>query len=84
MFPEFQNGMDAYEQGACHRLQPAIGRGLSRLAARKHGSVQRLNQATGGAFRSFEEVQAPSRNLMAQPRASWPSITTGSPTDGCR
>lgn len=67
MFPDFQNGMGAYDQVRVTDYSPQSIAGFRAWLRRKHGSVQGLNQAVGAAFRSFEEVPAPSRNLLAQP-----------------
>jgi glycosyl hydrolase family 42 (putative beta-galactosidase) len=67
MFPEFHKGTDSYENVRVTDYSPQSVTGFRAWLRQKHGSVQRLNQATGGAFRSFEEVSAPARNLLAQP-----------------
>jgi hypothetical protein len=67
MFPDFQNGMGAYDKVRVTDYSPQSVNGFRAWLRRKYGTLQRLNEATGGGFRSFDEVPAPSRNLLAEP-----------------
>jgi len=66
MFPDFQNGMGNYDQVRVTDYSPQSIAGFRAWLRRKYGSLQRLNEATGGRFRSFDEVPAPSKNMLAQ------------------
>jgi hypothetical protein len=67
MFPDFQNGMGAYDQVRVTDYSAGSVAGFRAWLKRKYGSLQRLNEATGGDFRTFDDVAPPSKNLMGQP-----------------
>jgi hypothetical protein len=66
MFPDFQGGMGNYDQVRVTDYSPQSVAGFRAWLRRKYGSLPRLNEATGGTFRSFDEVPAPSKNVLAQ------------------
>ena len=65
MFPDFENGMGAYDPVRVTDYSPASLAGFRAWLQRKYSSIGRLNSATGARYRSFAEVTAPARNALA-------------------
>ena len=65
MFKNFEAGMGSYDPVAVTDYSPASVAGFRTWLRTKYRSVQELNQATGGAFSSFDAVQAPSKSMLS-------------------
>ena len=65
MFRDFETGMGSYDAVGVTDYSPASVAGFRVWLRGKYGTVAKLNKATGGAFRSFDEVKAPSKNMLA-------------------
>ena len=65
MFRNFEAGMGAYDPVGVTDYSPASVAGFRTWLHTKYRSVRELNQATGASFRSFDEVQAPSKSMLS-------------------
>ena len=64
MFRNFEGGMGAYDTVSVTDYSPASIAGFRDWLRTQYKSVADLNRAMGGAFRSFDEVQAPGRSML--------------------
>lgn len=65
MFRDFESGMGAYDPVHVTDYSPASVAGFRTWLRKAYRSVEELNGATGGRFRSFEEVQPPSKSMFS-------------------
>ena len=64
MFRNFEGGMGAYDPVHVTDYSPASVAGFRGWLNTTYRSVEELNRATGAAFRSFDEVQAPGKSML--------------------
>lgn len=65
-FPDFENGMGAYENIRVTDYSPASVEGFRRRLEARFGSVEKLNAAMGFSETSFATVPAPSKNIRKE------------------
>lgn len=63
LFPDFENGMGAYEDIRVTDYSPASIEGFRRALAQRYGSIEKLNAAMGFNEASFATRAAPSKNI---------------------
>lgn len=66
LFPDFENGMGAYEDIRVTDYSPASIEGFRRMLAKRYGSIEKLNTAMGLNETSFETIAAPSKNIRKE------------------
>lgn len=67
LFPDFESGMGFGGPYRVTDYSPASIAGFQRFLRARFGDVTALNQATGGRWARFEEVQPPSKNFRTDP-----------------
>lgn len=67
MFRNFEGGMGSYDAVDVTDYSPASVAGFRSWLRKAYRSVEDLNRATGGSFRSFDEVEAPSKSMLSSP-----------------
>lgn len=66
MFPDFENGMGAYDGIQVTDYSPASVAGFRTWLERKYRSIGQLNLQTGLKYRSFSSVQPPSKDIRKE------------------
>lgn len=66
LFPDFENGMGAYEDIRVTDYSPASVEGFRRMLAKRYGSIEKLNTAMGFNETSFDAIAAPSKNIRKE------------------
>ena len=67
MFRNYEGGMGSYDPVNVTDYSPASLAGFRDWLRTEYRSVDALNLATGGAFRSFDEVTAPGKSMVSNP-----------------
>ena len=67
MFRNFEDGMGAYDPVSVTDYSPASVAGFRAWLRTEYRTVVALNRATGGVFRSFDEVTAPGKSMLSTP-----------------
>lgn len=66
LFPDFENGMGAFQNIHVTDYSPRSTAGFRVWLQSKYMSVARLNAATGFDFASFDQIDAPARDIRRQ------------------
>ncbi|WP_245597915.1 hypothetical protein [Ottowia thiooxydans] len=66
LFPDFENGMGAYEDIRVTDYSAASVAGFRRMLEKRYGSIEKLNAAMGLSETSFASVPAPSKNIRKE------------------
>lgn len=65
-YPDFENGMGAYENIKVTDYSPASVAGFRRMLEKRYGTVEKLNVALGLNETSFDTIAAPSKNIRKE------------------
>ena len=71
MFPDFENGMGAYQGIQVTDYSPSSIIDFRKWLAAKYKSVDSLNAAIGSTYAKFEEVPAPSKDIRKEKLGSF-------------
>lgn len=71
LFPDFENGMGAFQNIRVTDYHPASVADFRRWLAREYGSVQTLQERTGLAYPDWQAVPAPSKDIRTERLASF-------------
>lgn len=71
LFPDFENGMGAYQDILVTDYSPASVAGFRHWLRAKYQTVAQFNARTGLAYASFDKVPAPSRNIRKERLANF-------------
>lgn len=63
MYPDFENGMGAYQDVQVTDYSPASITGFRQWLRIKYQTIERFNARTSLSYASFDEVPAPSKNI---------------------
>lgn len=66
MFPDFENGMGAYQDVQVTDYSPASIAGFRQWLRIKYQTIERLNGHTSLSYASFDEVPAPSKDIRKE------------------
>lgn len=71
LFPDFENGMGAFQDIRVTDYSPASVAGFQQWLAGKYQSIDQFNARTGLAYASFDAVPAPSKDIRKEKLAGF-------------
>ena len=71
MFPDFENGMGAFEKTEVTDYSPASVAQFKTWLADKYKTIEAFNKATGFAFANFEAIPVPGKNIRTERLSSF-------------
>ena len=67
MFPDFENGMGAFEKIRTTDYSPASVAGFQNWLEARYGTIEEFRRRTGLAYASFQDISAPSKDIRTEP-----------------
>lgn len=67
MFPDFENGMGAFDKIRTTDYSPASVAGFQRWLATQYGTIAEFRRRTGLSYASFQDISAPSKDIRTEP-----------------
>jgi len=71
LFPDFENGMGAYQDIQVTDYSPASVAAFRKWLSAKYQTIEQFNTRTGLVYASFDEVPAPSKNIRKEKLAAF-------------